>query len=359
MDRGKMIRTTVGVVAGAAVVVGMIFFAGREAETTVMWVGELPVCKSEFEDAMRDEYANTCGYFARIYGAEVNENFWETEFDGVTPMDYIKEKARDRVIEEKLVQSVGLEMGFDTETDYEDRIDRWEAENENREKMVAENQPVYGPVWLGWRQYKADVQGDLIQKIQSAMYEREKFSEEEIAAYYEAHKQSYFKNPSDYKIEYVKVPIWGEGDEKNEELNKRARQIMNDFSKEVEGGSFDALGRAYESTYAKESFTYQEESIGEEAVTKENMLFPTVLRELETMEVGEISGMIEERNACYIVRCMEKTEMTYEGVGETEEAIRRLMTTEAYEQMMAERKRDTEIQMNEEIYKEIQLNMEF
>lgn len=65
---------------------------------------------------------------------------------------------------------------------------------------------------------------------------------------------------------------------------------MNDFSKEVEGGSFDALGRAYESTYAKESFTYQEESIGEEAVTKENMIISNRPARTEAMEVGEISG---------------------------------------------------------------------
>lgn len=173
-----------------------------EKEDIVMWIGAIPVGRAEFEEAMGEEYANTCSYFSRVYKAQMDESFWNKKFDGITPFDYLKEKAGERLFEEKLLQLIALDLELEVEVDYKNRIADWKEENEHRRKMIEHNQPVYGPVQLGWRQYKQDVEGELLQKIKNTLYENMEFTEKELDAYYEAHKESYFSSPRDYQIEY-------------------------------------------------------------------------------------------------------------------------------------------------------------
>ena len=178
--------------------IGLFLRLDGRKKDIVMWIGEIPVYRTEFEEAMKEEYANTCGYFSRTYGASIDENFWHMEYDGITPLNYLKEKTGEKLIEEKMIQLVGLELGMEIETGYENRMVNWKGENEARRRAAAANQPVYGPIQLEWRQYKMDVQGDLIQNIKNKLYENKTFSKAEMDTYYEAHKESYFKNPGDY-----------------------------------------------------------------------------------------------------------------------------------------------------------------
>ncbi|MCI5585054.1 MAG: peptidyl-prolyl cis-trans isomerase [Lachnospiraceae bacterium] len=339
--------------------IGLFLRLDGRKKDIVMWIGEIPVYRTEFEEAMKEEYANTCGYFSRTYGASIDENFWHMEYDGITPLNYLKEKTGEKLIEEKMIQLVGLELGMEIETGYENRMVNWKGENEARRRAAAANQPVYGPIQLEWRQYKMDVQGDLIQNIKNKLYENKTFSKAELDAYYEAHKESYFKNPGDYKIEYAVMPIlWKEEGVKDEKQDKRIRQIMESFARKAEEKSFHKLGEEYEATYKAEGFSYESESITEDLLTRVNMLFPTVLQTLQTMKEGEISGLIEERNAYYIVRCLEKTEETYEAREEVEESIRRLMVEEAYEKILIEKSKSTKVEINQEVYEKLQLNVE-
>ena len=86
------------------------------------------------------------------------------------------------------------------------------------------------------------------------------------------------------------------------------------------------------------------------------MLFPNVLQELEQMQEGEVSRVIEERGAYYIVRCQEKTEDTYVSREEVEEIIKRLLIEDVYKKMLSEKEEDTRIQINEKVYESLQGN---
>ena len=339
---------TVGVVSA---------FTENPHDSAVMWVGEIPVYEDEFKDYMKDEYANTCSYFSRMYGAQIDENFWHTEFDGITPTDYLKEKARETLVEEKLVALVALDMGLEIETDYEEKRMHWGEANKQRSMMASRNQPVYGPIELDWRQYKTDVLGNLTQEIKNTLYAGKTFGKEEIDAYYEQQKERLFKKPGNYQIEYVMMPILWEGEtHKDEAQDKYVREIMESFAFDVQKGEFASLAKEYDLTYQNAGFSYHSEMIDQDSLTRGNMLFPNVLQELEQMQEGEVSRVIEERGAYYIVRCQEKTEDTYVSREEVEEIIKRLLIEDVYKKMLSEKEADTRIQMNEKVYESLQGN---
>lgn len=332
-------------------------FTGNRKDSAVMWVGEIPVYEDEFKDYMQDEYANTCSYFSRMYGAQIDKNFWSTEFDGITPTDYLKEKAKEKLVEEKLVELVALDMGLEIETDYQKKRRDWKEANKQRSMLASRNQPVYGPIELEWRQYKMDVQGNLTQEIKNILYAKKSFGKAEIDAYYEMQKERLFKKPGEYQVEYVMIPILWEGeDRKDEKQDKHVKEIMESFAFDVQKGEFAKLAEEYERTYQNDGFSYHSEWIDQDSLTRGNMLFPNVLQELEQMQEGEVSGVIEERGAYYMVRCQDKKEEIYVSRKEAEESIKRLLIEEAYEKTLSEKEEDTRIQMNEKVYESLQIN---
>lgn len=332
-------------------------FTGDRKDSAVMWVGEIPVYEDEFKDYMQDEYANTCSYFSRMYGAQIDENFWNTEFDGITPTDYLKEKAKEKLVEEKLVELVALDMGLEIETDYEKKRRDWKEANKQRSMMASRNQPVYGPIELEWRQYKMDVLGNLTQEIKNTLYAKKAFGKAEVDAYYELQKERLFKKPGEYQVEYVMIPILWEGeDRKDEKQDKHVKEIMESFAFDVQKGEFAKLAEEYERTYQNDGFSYHSELIDQDSLTRGNMLFPNVLQELEQMQEGEVSRVIEERGAYYMVRCQDKKEEIYVSRKEAEESIKRLLIEEAYRKMLSEKEEDTRIQMNEKVYESLQSN---
>lgn len=353
-----------GILMGGGLLVCLWVTAGvvssdteNREDSAVMWVGEIPVYEDEFKDYMTDEYANTCSYFSRMYGVQTDENFWNTEFDGITPTDYLREKAKEKLVEEKLVELTALDMGLETETDYEEKRRNWKETNKQRSMMASRNQPVYGPIELDWRQYKTDVLGNLTQEIKNTLYAGKTFGEEEINAYYELHKESLFKKPGNYQIEYVTIPIvWEEEARKDETHDRYVKEIMETFAFDVQKEEFAKLAEEYELTYQNGGFSYHSELIDQDSLTRVNMLFPNVMQELARMQEGEISSVIEERGAYYIVRCQEKADETYVSREEVEEIIKRLLTEEVYKKMLSEKEEDTRIQVNERVYESLQSN---
>ena len=197
-DYGQKKKT--GILIGGGLLVGLWMmvsvvsaFTGNRKDSAVMWVGEIPVYEDEFKDYMLD--GCNCSYFSRMYGAQIDKNFWSTEFDGITPTDYLKEKAKEKLVEEKLVELVALDMGLEIETDYQKKRRDWKEANKQRSMLASRNQPVYGPIELEWRQYKMDVQGNLTQEIKNILYAKKSFGKAEIDASMRCRKRGFLKSP--------------------------------------------------------------------------------------------------------------------------------------------------------------------
>ena len=90
------------------------------------------VTEEEFMLFLRDQKAATVNYFWVNYKAESDDKFWTSEFDGVTPLDYAKEKALAAVVQAKEEFILASERGILEYKDYGGMMEEMEEENAQR-----------------------------------------------------------------------------------------------------------------------------------------------------------------------------------------------------------------------------------
>lgn len=108
------------------------------------------VTEEEFTLFLMEQRALTAAYFGREYGAEIDEGFWNRDFDGQTPNQYARDAALQELLTAKMESILLKERGLADDISYEalkTNMDKTNAENAQKLKT--------GEVFYGLTEYDA------------------------------------------------------------------------------------------------------------------------------------------------------------------------------------------------------------
>ncbi len=183
-----------------AAAVGILAAGGwavwHSKDKPVLRIDSYTVTQAQFQNTMQEYRANTYSYFAEKYGVQDGPDFWETAYDGVTPLDYVKEQAKTDLTEKAVRLSMLAENDILTEISYADFQKNREQENKQRKAAVAQGKVIYGPVEYGQREYEiyilSNKQIELKRILEQSVLQS---SEAELRVYYEKNKEVKYKIP--------------------------------------------------------------------------------------------------------------------------------------------------------------------
>lgn len=118
---------------------------GNDDTSTVVQIDSERVSKGEFVWRMNGFRSACFSFFMQKYNASYNgPDFWDHPFNSITPMDWIRRRTLQQLVEDKvkikIVQQYGVLPGFD----YTQFLKAFRDENEKRKILIERGQVIYG-----------------------------------------------------------------------------------------------------------------------------------------------------------------------------------------------------------------------
>lgn len=112
-----------------------------------LYVENIKISKEEAEFFVSEEKSASYAYFAGKYNADTSvSSFRNTQFDGITPEEYARERALKNIVETKNILLLAKEAGMAESVSYSDIRKDWKEFVAARKNAVESNEIVYGPV---------------------------------------------------------------------------------------------------------------------------------------------------------------------------------------------------------------------
>lgn len=148
------------------------------------------VTEEEFMLFLRDQKAATVNYFWVNYKAESDDKFWTSEFDGVTPLDYAKEKALAAVVQAKEEFILASERGILEYKDYGGMMEEMEEENAQRASKKDSGDAFYGLSEFTPFTYYQYLNGNIRSELEHSQEELVEPTKKQLEEVYEANKEN-------------------------------------------------------------------------------------------------------------------------------------------------------------------------
>ena len=201
-----------------------------------LYVENIKISKEEAEFFVSEEKSASYAYFAGKYNADTSvSSFRNTQFDGITPEEYARERALKNIVETKNILLLAKEAGMAESVSYSDIRKDWKEFVAARKNAVESNEIVYGPVEMSFSDYYSYY----ISKIKLEMFEQYKvdnrLQESETRQYYESHKEL-FSQGDEISLLVYSVPDAADGN---------GESTLKQIKKEIELSDFyydDSIG---------------------------------------------------------------------------------------------------------------------
>lgn len=171
----------------AAAIAAAVLYTRNPA---VMSVDGIEIRKDEFKLAVNEKKSETYSYFRNTYGAEDSVDFWKTDFNGITPSVYIKNAAKETLIDKKCRMKIMLDNGIISDASYESFKKELKKVNTERKKKKEKGQVIYGPVQYSEKEYEIYLMSNRETELKKTSA---KFSgsDAEISEYYNSNKEKF------------------------------------------------------------------------------------------------------------------------------------------------------------------------
>lgn len=149
------------------------------------------VTEEEFLMFLRDQKAITTNYYWTNYKMETNDEFWRTEVEGQTPLDYAKDRALAQVKEAKIEFILASEEDILEYKDYDEMMKDMEKENKDRAEKKDNGETFYGVEEYSPFTYYQYLSGGARAELENRQIEKTSPPKEELEALYEEYKESF------------------------------------------------------------------------------------------------------------------------------------------------------------------------
>ena len=262
-------------------------------DETVAKVNGYSITAQELSDRMSAEKS----YIIEKYGnnQEINDDFWDKEIDGVTPLSELQDHTLEVLTKFKVEQQIAVENKIIDKKDasYNSIIHLMENENNSRSQKIANSQPVYGVKQYTkssfFTYYYSNLQIENRNKLGEKggkLYTDDKA----LKAWYESVKNEKYKAFDKYDLTVYTI---------EKAKNNNADIIMKKVKSALEN---------------KKDFNYIKNNINKD-VLKNNTLIndenasdlqkssSLAFEEVQKLKSGDISEVIDENNSLSVIVC--------------------------------------------------------
>ncbi len=279
----------------------------------------------EFMLQARSQRTIIINYFRNRYGVEYSNDFWSGKIDGTTPMDVLKKKVLDTLVQIKVQQICARNAGLIADISYEAFLKALETENQRRSSAKASGRIIYGPVRYTEEVYYNYLFTNLVNRLKEYLAGTVfKITEEKLKEVYDKEKDSL------YRKGFVTIVAL-----------KKLRPFKNAVSDDNAQTGTDA-----ENTLVFNDSVYSPE---------EGDPFRSMVRETSSkLAKGQSSKKIEFGGNCYIVTVKEKTSLGFRSYDQCKSLVRNLLTGRMYENYIRDLVKKATCETNMDVYENIQ-----
>jgi hypothetical protein len=309
-----------------------------------------PISVRRFERRLNRNRFFAYQYFKDKYGARAGRDFWTTSYDGEVPSEWLKQRTLKECVRIKIELGLAKENGVIGATSYAAFLQALEKENQRRREYLAADLPIYGP-----QQYKEDefflyVMNNTRIALQKHLSpNRLHASEETLREYYESIKDKHYDRGSRVKVRGIAIH-YGQREGYPDVLTRdEAKVKIQEAQERLEKGErFEDAASEYN----------EDGSLNEEVFDFESRPADKThryVRRLEAMKLaeGETSGIFEDMNAFFIVKCIERDDLGYRPFEEVRHNVRSHYTGEKYTELIDDLVRNAKVEINESVYDEV------
>lgn len=315
----------------------------------VVKIGDNSVGADELRMYLNSNRADVIMRYTSGKGLEYNDRFWDTEVEGVTPMEEWLQLALDQCVYDNMIRILADEKGLSDSVSFDKLLDDLEKENRRRADAVSKGEVIYGP-----QQYTIDTYIQVTLANLYATMEKEYAAayvptDAELQAYYEANKESYVI----YDIREIQQISIAYGDSTGLD-QAGAEKIANEIREALTGGEKieDVMLR-----YAQYAvLTDKEYDRGRNDQT-DAMLIPQTYANAVALAEGACSPITDENSTFYISRCTALFPGGYETFDNMKESIAAKVSEKAFESYLQERIDSVRIEVDQEKLRDLALDI--
>lgn len=322
-------------------VVSMMFFLPKtdvDDNTVVGSVNGINVCYGELRDEMNRNKAQIVAEFSSKYGADVNdENFWETEFDGVTPIEYLRKISAENIVEYKVLQKKAVEYGVigKDETSYASFLAQLDEQNNNRSQKAGNSEVIYGAKEYTkdtfYKYLKSIIEIELIAKFADDGVI--KYTDKQLKEYFNSIKDREYKNSPIAEYEYFSIEI---SEDNAEEIIK---QVMNTVKTEKD--YIKVIKKKYP-LVSVSNISLNDDT--ERSLQKENGNLYSAMVDLEK---SEVSPVFTNNNYLCVIKCLSYKDGGYKSFEENKSSIAMQYRQAKYDELMQVFLNNAQVDWNE------------
>lgn len=310
--------------------------ATTSRSSVLLSINGIEIPEEEFRMFLQDEKAITADYFSQTYGAEYNEHFWNTDFEGENPIQFAREKALSKLVQVKAEQQLAVQHGLIRSVSY-DHIKKQMDKEDNQ----------FGVESLdGIQQYMVYHSKLVVDAKNSFKVKAVSIPETELLQYYELNKAVRFKLPDQVEALVITLEVL---DFENMD------EVISNLIDEIHSGvKIDDLKKKYFSQYG---YVIQHKQYGiDEGKDENSSELEAHLKELAYgLIIGQTSTPTEISGQTYIVVCLDREEEPVSTFDEAKLWIEDVLQDDHFMQQVEKEKSNQVMYVNEEWFNQIQM----
>lgn len=199
--RKKGARIAIIVIAAAFVLIlifaAVIYGVTRvRQDTTAAYVNGAPISAGEIKLRITALKADAISYFDQEYGVKADSEFWERDFDGKTPSEYLRKLALSDAARAKLEQQLAEQYGLISDISFSALRSEMNSVNIDNGSKIKQGLPVLGQKSYTLSTYYEYYFSNLRLSLQKRMSESDGplyADNERLKSYYEQQKDEYYR----------------------------------------------------------------------------------------------------------------------------------------------------------------------
>ncbi len=243
INLSKSLKIIIGIVAVAciaALLIGAAFeysSAGTTADEIVAEVNGDPITAAEFNRVLGQQRASVIDYFKRTYGANFDEDFWHTDYNGEVPVDTARNWALEEAVKIKIQLNLAKSNGIIQGTSYTDLLTEMAKENERRRMALQAGEAVYGPTKFDESTFVEFYMSRLLIKLKERLSEKTLITtDEQLKQHYEKVKDALYRLEDNVRFYRISVSYM-EGELRGgSEQQQKAMDLLNAIKLDLEQG---------------------------------------------------------------------------------------------------------------------------
>lgn len=333
-----------------ALIIGIWYFTRVIDYDVVGSVSGYDIYAGELRDQMNRDRAQIITHFEEEYGAVMDDNFWDTEYDGVTPMEYLRDTAMESVKEYKIQMGLAVKYGLRTKSDlsYESFEKALSEENTERSQKVASGQPIYGPQVYSKDTYYEYTLSNLIIRLKESMSVKGEplyATDEEYKAYYEEIKDTLYAKQDTAEFRVYEVTFRG-ADNDSAIKEEKAIEMMSDVHRILgEADSPEAAEQTVKSLYP--DVNQRDYKFSDEEASSVYKISPNAFSQMTSLKVGTYCEPVTDQFTIRILYCKSRKDGGYNAFKEYKDSVISSYNDKYYDIYMEDLCEKTKVKTND------------